>query len=79
MRRMIAQFTDASIRQFRCTDCDWVFHVQQPVTPEVSIEVQRSYAQQWYAAHNCAPASCRPTPFVRRVSPPSADGNGARA
>jgi hypothetical protein len=59
MRRMIAQFIDASIRQFRCADCDWVFHVQQPVTPELSVEVQQSYAQQWFAAHHCEPPSNR--------------------
>ncbi|HTA22345.1 MAG TPA: hypothetical protein VK763_02345 [Terriglobales bacterium] len=54
MRRMIAQLNQASINQFRCSDCDWVFHVQQPVTPEVSVEVQQSYAQRWFAAHSCA-------------------------
>ena len=53
MRRMIIQLDQGSIRQFRCSDCDWVFHVQQPVTPEISVAFQRSYAQRWFAAHRC--------------------------
>ena len=77
MRRMIAQLAQDSIRQFRCTGCDWVFHVQQPLTPETSVEFQRTYAQRWFAAHSCAAQSYAIT-AVRANSQPSAEGSGAR-
>ena len=53
MRQMIAHPSHGSICQFRCTHCDWVFHVQQPLTPEISLELQRSYAGRWFATHSC--------------------------
>lgn len=53
MRQMISYPSQGPVRQFRCTDCEWAFHVQQPITPEVDLELQQSYARRWYATHHC--------------------------
>lgn len=78
MRRMIIQLDQSSIRQFRCSNCDWVFYVQQPVTPEISVEFQRSYAQRWFAAHKCPAGSCGAA-SAGRNSQPSTENMGAGA
>jgi hypothetical protein len=48
VRQMTPYPSQGSVTQFRSTDCDWAFHVQQPFkqpfTPDVAFEFQRSYA-----------------------------------
>lgn len=53
MRQMISYPSEVWVTQFRCTDCDWVFHFQQPITADVSFEFQQSYARRWFATHSC--------------------------
>jgi hypothetical protein len=53
MRQMIPYPGQGPVTQFRSTDCDWAFHVQQPITPDVAFEFQRSYAGRWFATHSC--------------------------
>jgi hypothetical protein len=53
MREMIPFPRDVPITQFQCTDCAWVFHVQKPLTPDVSFEAQRKIAARWFYVHSC--------------------------
>jgi hypothetical protein len=53
MREMFPFPRDGPITQFRCTDCAWVFHVQKPLTPDVSFEAQRKIAARWFYVHSC--------------------------
>jgi len=57
MREMIFYPPEGPIREFRCSSCNWRFHVQHPVTEEVSLELQADYAQRWFGAHGCREAS----------------------
>ncbi len=54
MAFMVAYPNDEAVRQFRCTHCDWTFHVQKPLTSEVPLELQKGYAERWYAGHRCS-------------------------
>ena len=54
MRQMILFPKDAPASQFQCTDCEWVFHVQQPVSSDVPLDLQQRYAERWFAAHSCS-------------------------
>ena len=58
MRQMVSSPSEGPVKQFRCTDCEWAFYVQQPLTPEVPFEVQRSYAQRWFVGHSCLEHGC---------------------
>jgi len=53
MREIISYPPEGPIRELRCSLCNWVFRVQHPVTQEVSLELQTTYAQRWFAAHSC--------------------------
>lgn len=53
MRQMVFFPKDAPVSQFHCTDCEWVFHVQQPVSSDAPLELQQKYAERWFAAHSC--------------------------
>jgi len=53
MPQMVLYPNPDSITQFRCTHCDWVFYVQKPLTPEVPLELQKRYAEGWFAKHHC--------------------------
>jgi hypothetical protein len=53
MRQMILLPKNAPVSQFHCTDCKWVFHVQQPIS-DVPLDLQQMYAERWFAAHSCS-------------------------
>jgi hypothetical protein len=72
MRQMISYPNQGPVGQFRCTDCEWAFHVQQPITPEVDLELQQSYARRWYATHHCAGLPTSKYGVFRHDSQPSA-------
>jgi hypothetical protein len=57
MRQMSSYPSQGPVTQFRCTDCDWVFHVPQPIAPDVILELQQSYAKRWFANHDCLESS----------------------
>ena len=67
MRRMVCYPNAESASQLRCTDCEWTFHVQKPLTSEAPLELQKTYAERWYTAHRCSrlPAPMAPG-FVAR-------------
>jgi hypothetical protein len=72
MRQMNSYPNQGPVTQFRCTDCDWVIHVQQPITPDVTVELQQSYAKRWFANHNCLESSQSKYGAFRHNSQPPA-------
>jgi hypothetical protein len=77
MRQMISYPSQGPVRQFRCTDCEWAFHVQQPITPEVDLELQHSYATRWYETHHSVGLPTSKCRVFRNDFQPSATGSGA--
>jgi hypothetical protein len=70
MREMIFYPPEGPIREFRCTSCNWRFHVQHPVTEEVSLDLQASYAERWFGAHRCSQSSTVSRGEGHRFVPP---------
>ena len=81
MRQMISYPSEKWVTQFRCTDCDWVFHFQQPITADVSLNFSRGYARRWFATHSCRSrreasiwrtgTMCNPTKEIPGLKPDS--------
>lgn len=69
MREMIFYPPEGPIREFRCSSCNWRFHVQHPVTEEISLPLQALYADRWFGAHGCSQASARSHGEGRQLIP----------
>ena len=53
MRQIVPHPQRGPTVQFRCTECAWVFHIQNPLRVGVPIE-ERWKANGWFALHNCS-------------------------
>jgi hypothetical protein len=79
MRQMSSYPNQGPVTQFHCTDCDWVFYVQKPITPDVTLEIQRSYARRWFASHSCFESPRSKYGAFRTSSQPHASSPGAKS
>jgi len=58
MRQMVPHPQRGPTLQFRCTECEWVFDVQDRRPESLSVEERRK-AKAWFALHTCADYSRR--------------------
>ena len=53
MRQMVPYPERGPTAQFRCTECDWVFYIQNPMLESVPVQERRK-ATAWFNLHSCS-------------------------
>jgi rubredoxin len=53
MRQMVPYPQRGPTVQFRCTECEWVFNIKNPIPDGAPVQERRK-ATAWFALHNCA-------------------------